>query len=50
MRLVILEVAEKFKRKKYKSEPLELYVGGRYDKKSLNGKEICTMYSVDDVN
>ena len=36
---VILEVAEKFKLKKDKIEPPEIYLGGRLAKKSLNSKE-----------
>ena len=48
-RLVILEVAEKFKLKKDKIEPPEIYIGGRLAKKSLIGKEIWTMFSVDYV-
>ena len=46
---VILEVAEEFKRRKDKTEPPEIYLGGSLSKKSLNGKEICTMPSVDYV-
>ena len=37
-RSVILEVAEKFKPKKDKIEPPEIYLGGRLAKKLLNGK------------
>ena len=37
-RSIILEVAEKFKSKKYKIEPPEVYLGGRLAKKSFNGK------------
>ena len=48
-RLVILEVAEKFKLKKDKIEPPEIYLGGRLAKKSLNGKDIWTVSSVDYV-
>ena len=46
-RSVILEVAENFKLKKDKIEPPVIYLGGRLAKKSLNGKEIWTMSSVD---
>ena len=46
-RSVILEVAEKFKLKKDKIEPPDTYLGGMLDNKSLNGKEICNMSSVD---
>ena len=45
-RLVILEVAEKFKLKKDKIDQPEIYLGGRLAKKSLNGKEIWTISSV----
>ena len=48
-RSVILEVAEKFKRRKDKTDPPEIYLGGSLSKKSLNRKEICTMPSVDYV-
>ena len=37
-RSVILEVAEKFKLKKDKINPPEIYLGGRLVKNSLNGK------------
>ena len=47
VRLVILEVAEKFKLKKDKIEPSEIYLGGRLAKKSLTGKYIWTISSVD---
>ena len=45
-RSVILEVAEKFKLKKDKIEPLEIYLGRSIAKKLLNGKQIWTMSSV----
>ena len=48
-RLVILEVAEKFILKKDKIDPPEIYLGGRLAKKSLNGKYIWTISSVDYV-
>ena len=48
-RSVILEVAEKFKLKKDKIEPPDIYLDERLDKKSLNGKEMWTMSSVDYV-
>ena len=48
-RSVILEVAENFKLKKDKIEPHDIYLGGRLAKKSLNGKDIWTMSSVDYV-
>ena len=48
-RSVILEVVEKFKLNKDKIEPPEIYLGGRLDKNSLNGKEIWTMSSVNYV-
>ena len=48
-RSVILEVAGKFKLNKDKIEPPEIYLGGRLDKKSLNGREIWNMSSVDYV-
>ena len=47
--MVILEVAEKFKLNKDKIEPPKIYLGGRLTKKSLNGKYIWTMSSVDYV-
>ena len=37
-RSVILEIVEKFKLKKDKIEPPEIYLGGRLAKKSLNRK------------
>ena len=46
---VMLEVAETFKLKKGKIEPPEVYLGGRLEKKQLNGKWIWTMSSVDYV-
>ena len=39
-RSIILEVAEKFKLKKDKIEPPEVYPEGRISKNSLNGQEI----------
>ena len=48
-RSFILEVAEKFKLRKDKIEPPEIYLGGRIAKKSLNGKYIWTVSSVDYV-
>ena len=47
--MVILEVAEKFKLKNDKTEPPEIYLGGRLAKKSLNGKDIWAVSSVDYV-
>ena len=44
---VMLEVAEKFKLKKDKIEPPEIYLGRRLANKSLKGKNIWTMSSVD---
>ena len=49
MRSVILEVAENFKLKKDKIDPPEISLGGRLAKKSLNGKYISTMFSVNYV-
>ena len=48
-RSVTLEVAEKFKLKKDKIEPPEIYLGVRLAKKSMNGKEIWTMSSLNYV-
>ena len=48
-RLVILEVAEKFKPKKDKIEPPDIYLAGKISKKSLNGKDIWTISSVNYV-
>ena len=42
-----MEVAEKFKLKKYKIDPPEVYLGVRLEKKSFNGQEIWTISSVD---
>ena len=39
-RSIILEVSEKFKLKKDKIEPPEVYPEGRISKNSLNGQEI----------
>ena len=47
-RSVILEVAERFKLKKDKF-PLEIYLGERLAKKSMNVKDIWTVSSVDYV-
>ena len=49
VRSFILEVTEKFKLKKDKIEPPEIYLGGRISKKSLKGKEIWDMSSVNYV-
>ena len=48
-RSFILEVTGKFKLKKDKIEPPEIYLGGRISKKSLKGKEIWDMSSVNYV-
>ena len=45
-RSVILEVVEKFKLNKGKIEPPEIYLGERLAKKSLNGKDIWIISSV----
>ena len=49
VRSVILEVAEKFKLRKDKIDPPEIYLGGRLANRSLNGKEIWNMSSVNYV-
>ena len=46
---VIREVAEKFKLKKDKIVPPKVYLGGKLAKKTLNGKDVWTMSSVDYV-
>ena len=46
---IILGVAEKFKLKKESIDPNEVYLGGMFAKKSLNGQEIWTMSSADYV-
>ena len=38
---------ERFKLKKDKIDPPKIYLGGRLAKKSLNGKDIWNMSSVD---
>jgi hypothetical protein len=43
----MLEIGEKFKFKKNDISPLEIYLGGRLEKKSLNGREIWTLTSKD---
>ena len=48
-RSVILEVAEKFKLKKNKIEPPDIYLGVRLAKNSLNGKDIWNISSVNYV-
>ena len=46
---VIREVAERFKLKRDKIIPPEIYLGGRLAKKRLNGRDVWTMSSVDYV-
>ena len=46
---VIREVAEKFKLKKDKIEPPEIYPGGQLAGKELNGNQVWTISSVDYV-
>lgn len=48
-RSVMLEIAVKFKLKKDKIESPRVYLGGRLSNKSLNGKDVWTMSSVDYV-
>ena len=44
-----MKVVEKFKMKKDNIESPEVYLGGRLEKNSFNGKEIWTISSVDYV-
>ena len=46
---VMLEIAEKFKFKKDAITPPEIYLGGRLERKSLNGRNIWTLTSRDYV-
>ena len=47
--LVIKEVSEKFKLKKDKIEPPEIYLGGQLARKELNVNQLWTIISVDYV-